>query len=138
MPTVPPGESNLARLIRTMHPVLDLAEYVFASVAADELSGSGVRPLCSFAETEGTTVILTADEAQARKLPAEPRWAHIILGVHSSLAAVGFLAAVTGALARSGISVNAVSAFYHDHLFVPWERRDEALRVLRSLSTRSA
>jgi hypothetical protein len=33
-------------------------------------------------------------------------------------------------LARAGISVNPVSAFHHDHLFVPWERREEAMMLL--------
>jgi hypothetical protein len=49
------------------------------------------------------------------------------LTVHSSLEAVGFLAAITARLAETGISVNVVSAFYHDHLFVPHDRADEAL-----------
>ena len=58
----------------------------------------------------------------------------ITLTVHSSLEAVGFLAAITARLAEAGISVNAVSAFYHDHLFVPVHRADEALALLRSIS----
>jgi hypothetical protein len=52
--------------------------------------------------------------------------------VHSALTAVGFLAAITTRLAEAGISVNAVSAYYHDHLFVPWERREEAMEVLKN------
>ena len=59
----------------------------------------------------------------------------ITLTVHSSLEAVGFLAAVTARLAAAGIAVNAVSAFYHDHLFVPEHRADDALSLLRNLST---
>jgi len=58
----------------------------------------------------------------------------ITLTVHSSLEAVGFLAAITGRLAEAGISVNAVSAYYHDHLFVAEHRADEALRLLQSMS----
>jgi hypothetical protein len=27
-----------------------------------------------------------------------------------------------------------VAAFHHDHVFVPWERRDEALIILDNLS----
>jgi uncharacterized protein len=56
------------------------------------------------------------------------------LTVHSSLNAVGFLAAVTTQLAEAGISLNAVSAFYHDHLFVPHDRADEALALLQNMS----
>ena len=58
----------------------------------------------------------------------------ISLTVHSSLDAVGFLAAITTKLAQSGISVNPVSAFYHDHLFVPVNRADEAVSLLREFT----
>jgi hypothetical protein len=46
---------------------------------------------------------------------------------------VGFLAAITGRLADAGISVNPVSAFYHDHLFVPEHKADEALHHLQNM-----
>jgi hypothetical protein len=58
----------------------------------------------------------------------------ITLTVHSSLDGVGFLAAVTARLADAGIAVNAVSAFYHDHLFVPESRAEQALRLLQNNS----
>ena len=60
----------------------------------------------------------------------------ITLTVHSALDAVGFLAAVTARLAAAGIGANPVSAFFHDHLFVPAARADEALALLRSLAFR--
>jgi hypothetical protein len=56
------------------------------------------------------------------------------LGVESDLAAVGLLAAVTGALAAAGISGNVVSAIHHDHLFVPVDRGPDAVAVLERLS----
>jgi len=59
------------------------------------------------------------------------------LTVHSSLEAVGFLAAVSARLAEAGIGVNAVSAFYHDHLLVPEHRADEAFRVLQDMSAQA-
>ena len=51
--------------------------------------------------------------------------------------AVGFLAAITARLANAGISVNAVSAFHHDHLFVPERRAGEALRLLQDMQQQS-
>ena len=54
----------------------------------------------------------------------------ITLNVHSSLEAVGFLAAITARLAAAGMGVNPVSGFYHDHLFVPAERAAEAMEIL--------
>ena len=61
-------------------------------------------------------------------------WARITLGVHSSLAAVGLTARVAESLTAHGISANMVAAFHHDHVFVPWDRRDEALIILDNLS----
>jgi hypothetical protein len=54
--------------------------------------------------------------------------------VHSSLSAVGLTAALSTALAEAGISANIVAALRHDHLFVPWNRREDALRCLEALT----
>ena len=37
-------------------------------------------------------------------------------------------------MAALGIAVNPVSGFYHDHLFVPEDRAEEALAVLQSFT----
>jgi uncharacterized protein len=62
-------------------------------------------------------------------------WARITLTIHSSLAAVGLTAAVSKALAAEGVPANIVAAAYHDHIFVPWDHRADALAILRSLSS---
>jgi hypothetical protein len=62
----------------------------------------------------------------------------ITLEIHSSLDAVGFLAAITARLAEAGMGVNPVSAFYHDHLFVPADRAAEALRILETIARDAA
>ena len=136
MTTVPPdtGIRDLPTLLRSMSPALAGQPYVFCTVGREEAAGPDVRPLCCFEEAEGTSLIVTPAEAARRGRPAEPQWARITLTVHSSLLAVGFLAAVSAALAREGISVNPVSAFHHDHLFVPWERRMRAMEILKALS----
>jgi uncharacterized protein len=54
--------------------------------------------------------------------------------VHSDLAAVGLTAAFAGALASEGISCNVIAGFHHDHLFVPWERRADAMAALGRLA----
>ena len=61
-------------------------------------------------------------------------WARITLGIHSSLDAIGLTARISAALTARGISANIVAAFHHDHVFVPWERREEALAALRELA----
>ena len=62
-------------------------------------------------------------------------WARISLGVHSSLEAVGLTAALSNALAEAAISANIIAALHHDHLFVPWSRRQEALRCIEALGS---
>ena len=46
----------------------------------------------------------------------------------------GLLAALAGKLAAAGIGVNVVSAYYHDHLFVPAGEAERALALLRQTS----
>jgi hypothetical protein len=78
--------------------------------------------------------VILREEAEAAGLRTAFASRLITLTVHSALDAVGFLAAITARLAEAGISVNAVSAFYHDHLFVPVGRADEAMAVLQEMS----
>ena len=82
---------------------------------------------------------LPAEDRRLRfGLPAEPRWARITLTVHSDLAAVGMMAAVAAELASAGIPVNPVAGWFHDHLLVPWDRREEAVRRLEQLAARAS
>jgi len=125
--------TGLQRLIREMRPFLHERPFVFCTVPPGELAGMTFEPLCYFREDEGATVIIGADEANNTGFSYSRKWALITLQVHSPLDAVGFVAAVTSELARAGISVNPVSAFHHDHLFVPWEKRTEAMRLLEKM-----
>ncbi|MCM0000201.1 MAG: ACT domain-containing protein [Erythrobacter sp.] len=113
--------SDLAGMLAGMAPMLDDRRWAFEVV-------QGEPPAEAFAvirEEEGTTAILP-DLAGG--------FARITLMVHSALGGVGLTAAVAGALAERGISCNVVAGFHHDHLFVPWERRDEALAILQHLA----
>jgi hypothetical protein len=129
-PPVTEPEDQLASLLAGMRPVLAETPCVFETRAVVDCEAL-LAALASFREAEGVTLIL---EAEPPGLEAAPRWARITLTVHSSLTAVGFIARVAAALAEAGISCNVVSAWYHDHLFVPWEQRERALEILRKLS----
>jgi hypothetical protein len=128
------GETNLNTLLAGMQPVLNEYPYVFCTVSQEIYATLPVVPLLMFKEREGVTVILTQSQAKRSGLPFAETWAWIELHVHSSLSAVGFIAAVSSRLAQAGISVNLVSAYYHDHLFVPWESRGRAMQLLEDLS----
>jgi hypothetical protein len=129
---VPEPAEDLASLLARLRPALSEAPCVFVTrdrVTCEELEAA----LGSFREDEGVTLILDEERAARLGLEARPRWARITLTVHSSLTAVGFIAEVATALAEAGISCNPVSAWHHDHLFVPWEQRQAALDALGEL-----
>ena len=88
-----------------------------------------------FREAEGWTVIMGQHVAETHHLAFTFPCRMITLNVHSSLEAVGFLAAITRALARLQIGVNPVSGFFHDHLFVPVGREAEVMRALEAMTT---
>lgn len=45
-------------------------------------------------------------------------------------------AAISRALANSGIACNVLAASRHDHLLVPWDRRNDAAAILSTLAER--
>lgn len=128
------AERDLTMLLRHMKPELQPGTFVFCTIAPNERIPAALDPLLMFREQEGTTLVILREEAEAAGLRYAFPSRLITLTVHSALDAVGFLAAITSRLAAAGISVNAVSAFHHDHLFVPADRADEALMLLGDMS----
>jgi hypothetical protein len=130
------GENNLDTLIASMQPALRDEVYVFCTLPetppGDQLARLAPRAL--FIEDEGTTLVVRREAAEAERLAFTYPARMITLTIHSSLEAVGFMAAMTRALADHGISVNAFSAYFHDHLFVPEDKAEDALRTLRDLA----
>ena len=96
------------------------------SLPADALIGS-------FREAEGLTLYVDLAAAEAAGLPIAFRAAWITMSVHSALDAVGFTAAFAAALAQAGISCNVIAGARHDHLLVPLDSAEAAMRVLRGL-----
>lgn len=127
------GEMNLDRLIASMTPELQPGIFVFAtspSLTAEVMQQAAM----TFRETEGVTAIVPESIADEHGLTYTYPCRCITLNVHSSLEAVGFLAVITHALAKAGIGVNPVSAYFHDHLFIAKEHVEEALAILKGLS----
>ncbi|RUV19173.1 ACT domain-containing protein [Mesorhizobium sp. M7A.F.Ca.MR.245.00.0.0] len=128
------GETDLKTLLASMTPELLAGTYVFATLAPGVAQPEGLEPVMVFREREGVTLIVTEEAASTAALTASFRCRMLTLNIHSSLEAVGFLAAITARLAAAGMGVNPVSAFYHDHLFVPADRAEEALELLVGLA----
>ena len=127
------GEIDLQKLLLDMKPKLNDGEFVFCVVESPQ-AASTLNPLCMFQETEGTTVIISKQQADNAALPYSIVCSWITLTVHSSLEAVGLTAAVSKALTEANISCNVVAAYYHDHIFVPVQDAKKAMDVLEHLS----
>ena len=116
------GETDLKRLLAGLAPAVDARRFSFVLATGVTLDSNA---FALFREEEATTLV---------RVDTVGEWARITLTVHSSLSSVGLTAAVAAALAERRIPSNVVAATFHDHLFVPWNRRDEALGALHALS----
>ncbi|MBN2042602.1 MAG: ACT domain-containing protein [Candidatus Aenigmarchaeota archaeon] len=128
------GMKDLGKLLKTMKPAVVPGEYVFCSLSNEEFPKLDKEPVLFFREREGITVIISKEEAESKSLEYSGVWGMITLSVHSDLHAVGFLAEISRHLAEAGISLNVVSGYYHDHLFVPYGKTGKAMDILESLS----
>ncbi|KEF63782.1 uncharacterized protein A1O9_01760 [Exophiala aquamarina CBS 119918] len=135
------GETSLTALLATLNLALCPTTYVFLTIPATAQASSIPKALLdtailTFREAEGLTLIAPQDIAslhQHHQITSQYPCRMITCAVHSSLEAVGFLAVLTRALADSGISCNPVSGYFHDHLFVPVGKEEEAVSVLEGL-----
>jgi len=125
------GETDLARMIATLRPEVRPGEFVF--VTMDEVPSESWEAVVR--EDEGITCVV------ARAIADDQGWRYdfvagwITLQVHSALEAIGLTAAVSRALSDSGIPCNVIAGYFHDHLLVPLDRLDEAVRILQALSS---
>ena len=136
------GKTDLKELIKSMSPTLSDQMFVFGHVPAktdqnakNVLQLFGNMPVqMLFREDEGWSVILKEEVAKEIQLEYIFPCKKVTLNVHSSLEAVGFMAAITTKLAQLGAGVNPVSGFYHDHIFVPTGTEDLVMEALKELS----
>ncbi len=122
------GITALDRLLREMQPELHGEPYWFVTTAP----AAGFDDTAVFAtirETEATTWVVR----YPGQAPDADSLARITLTVHSALDAVGLTAAVAQSLAAVDIPANVIAGFYHDHVFVPFAKRDHALAALQAL-----
>jgi hypothetical protein len=119
---------ELRALLMGMAPKLGERAWVYAPISEDAMI-----PATAFAvvrEDEGACAVIPAEAGPKDAAP----FARITLQVNSDLEAVGLTSAVATALASSGVACNIIAGLNHDHLLVPWERREDAMIVLEKLS----
>jgi hypothetical protein len=127
------GEMDLNELLRTLSAQLVEGVYVFATLP-DGSVPENITCRMVFREVEGTTLVLFKTEAETYGLDYEFPCRMITLDVHSSLEAVGFIARIATELAKHNMGVNPVSGFFHDHLFVPDGREQDAMQILKRIA----
>jgi len=129
------GLTDLNKMLATLSPQLSPERVVFCTLPTAKLADLvALEPLCTFKEVEGWTVLVRRETAVQQGLPFEGLFRQITLRVHSSLEAVGLTAVVATALADHNISANMVAAYFHDHIFVPEHKAEQALSVLTALA----
>lgn len=129
------GEVDLDRLVATMSPQLRPFLYVFCTVANARYGDfTEANPIATFQEAEGLTLVLEQVQADLLGLAYEGTFRCITLLVHSSLEAVGLTAVISATLTHHHISANVIAGYYHDHVFVPSDRAEEAMAALSRLS----
>ena len=129
-----PNMTDKMSMIANMAPVLQPGVFVFCSVINRDLAFDALSEArAMFVEDEGFSLVLPRSEADRMGLSYDLRMRQITLMVFSALEGVGLTAAVADALEREGIPTNIVAATLHDHIFVPSDRADEAMRALRAL-----
>ena len=131
------GEVNVSALLAALSTTLADDIYVFVTLPDGQVP-SPLSPRMVYIEDEGTTLIITQEQAKKYALKYEFPCRMITLNVHSSLETVGFMAAIATELAKHDMGVNSVSGFFHDHLFVPEGREQDALHILSLLAEKHA
>ena len=129
------SQQTCSYLLRNLNPVLCSHPWVFDHIANDtplDLDRATLFALVQ--EAEGNTLIRRASAVTQSAPTLRPTFAKITLQVCSDLEAVGLTAAVAQALTNIDMCANVVAAALHDHIFVPYERRFEAIECLEALS----
>ena len=128
------GETDLACLLQDISPRLDSTPVVFCTLGKPLSACLDYEPIATMVEKEGLTLVVTKACADKHQLEYSCVMHKITLEVHSSLLAVGLTAAFARALTAENISANVIAGFYHDHIFVPENHAEQALRCLQALS----
>jgi hypothetical protein len=132
--------TDLKEMLSSIEPRLTDGQFFMASIESSKIEAITDHMeyvLCIYRENEGMTLVFSEEvkkeiEGLTGESVAGP-FSLITLDVFSDLMSIGFLARITDALAKEKISVNTFSAYHHDHLLVPYEKREEAMKVLKEL-----
>lgn len=127
------GETDLSKMLADLKLKVLPERFVFCTIPYEGSEAVLKKAFAAVTEPEGLSLILSEETAAQRHIEYDSVFTCITLMVHSSLCAVGLTAAVSGRLAENGISANVVAGYYHDHIFVPEAKAEEAVHVLSNI-----
>ena len=105
--------------------------YIDSLTIGDQvITDSGIHGRVVNIKEETVTLVIKKETAQLNKLSYEGVFRCISLELISSLSSVGLTAKISKLLSDNGISANICAGYYHDHIFVPQDRSEEALKLL--------
>jgi hypothetical protein len=106
-------------------------EETFAVIKAKRIHPRAFANICDKSEI---TVIIEERQYQAEDvLEVEPGWKIITFDMVLPFGLVGFMARVSGALAKAGISLFAISAYSTDHILIKKENLSRSIEILESM-----
>ena len=112
--------------------ILNKGEYVFCSIIdINQISINNI--ISSFKESEGYSIIISREEAIKNNLPFYFISAWITLDIESTPDSVGLTSSFSKKLKKAGISCNVVAGYHHDHIFVPYQERLKAMKILSDM-----
>ena len=124
------GETNLESMLSSLGVEVREGLYCFLTGVdhLQDVAEATVR------ESEGLTVVVSADLARQSGIDPGLELAWLTLAVHSSLEAVGLTAAVSQALTDVNVPCNVLAGFMHDHVLVPADKTEIALAAIAAIS----
>ena len=123
--------TNQFKELKNLNPVLLEDEYVFCTFLSSIYGDHNkLNPIASFNEKEGLTLVVKKEIAKFNNLEFKDTFKCISLNLISSLTSVGLTALISKVLADNEISANIYAGYYHDHIFVPLEKANDALKLL--------
>ena len=126
------GITDLHKTLQTLIVVCDDIKYGFASISDESLIDRS-KVLATFHENGRLAIIAPQTYLNNLDIECEGPYARLTIDIHTSLELVGLTAVTATKLAEHGISANVVAAFYHDHVFVQFDKRWRAKELLESL-----
>lgn len=140
--------TNLEDALRAAKPISDGERYALVRVpfapgavtaAAGSVASIGEAFTALIVDKDEITLVIHADAWQAaqKRLPGaalDDGWRLITFDAPLDFSLVGFMAAISAALAEAGVSIMALSAFSRDHLLVKESQFEKAWETLSKLT----